>query len=223
MILDDRGYFRKYAFDPSGYIAYHYLDNGGSNSSVEDALYEWDNYYIFEDCAVLYDCNTDTEHRFETMQELYTYCEDNGIDLGDWYYPSGYSSLPEEKILEVGDWTIASNLNDYCVVKNGDTDLFSGEIDKYFYTDRYFAFHLQFVEYGDYDIAENPVIKYNNETVVDKKFKNLLYWFLDVYLDKYVFVDTETGNYSIFDDKDSIEEYAGEMGIDPKWEKIKLS
>lgn len=103
----------------------------------------------------------------------------------------------------------------YETVSRDGIQLFAGTIDKYFYTDRYIACHFRFIDHYDYEIEENLVIKYTDEPVVGKQL------FFDVYVDKFIFVDTQTDKYSIFDDKESIEEYAGSPGISSNWEKVK--
>lgn len=214
--ITDQGYIVRYSFDPSGYIAYRYLENDYDAQT----LYEWDGYSVSADITALYNCKTGETTEFESVNELNRYCDEKGIETGEWYYPVGYSSLTAETILELNNWTVKSNVLDYCVVSNGNEELFSGEIDKYFYEDGYFGFHFQFVQYGDYGIAQNPVITYTEDTVVGKEYKGLGYFFVDVYVDCYVFVDTSTGEYKIFDIEKQIENHAEENGIDVHWQTI---
>lgn len=213
------GYIMRYAYDMNGNIAYRLLED--TSHYGEEYLFEWDNYYVVADRTILYNCKTDTETEFDSMNELYAYCDRQGIELGAWYYPVGYTPVEEVIQLESGSWTIASNTLDYSVVDNGSEELFSGYIDKYFVCDNYFGFHFQYVENGEYDIAENPVIEYSTDNVVGKKYAGLLFFYNDIYVDKFVLINTDTDEYTVFDTKKDIKQYAENIDIDVKWKKIK--
>lgn len=204
----------KYAFDPSGYIAYRYLEQDWN--SGKPVLYQYNGDDIILDTNILYECKTDTIYEFESMNELYNYCKENSINLGVWYYPDGRHVYQQKTLFDVNGWQLSLNYaNVYETVSDNGIQLFAGTIDRYFYTDRYIAFHFRLIDHYNYEIEENPVIKYSEDTVVGKLL------FSDVYADSYVFVDTETGKYTLFDSKKEIEEYAGSLGISHNWEKVK--
>lgn len=206
----------KYSFSPDGYIAYRILSEPYYNETDKPVLYEFDGHDIIADKTVLYDSNTDTRTEFESMNKLIDYCKENGIELSDWYYPVGRSTVPEFSFVEIGNWDLRiSGADWYQTVYHNDRMMFAGTIDKFFVSDRYFAFHFVLREGYEYEIEENPVIEFNPDIVIGKKL------FADIYSDSYVFIDTETDEYQIFENKSDIKDYAESIGIRLKWEKVK--
>lgn len=217
-ITDEYPYNRvfKYSFSPEGYIAYRVLSRQYTPETDETVLYEFDGHNILSDKNVLYDSNTDTRIEFDSMNKLIDYCKENDIELGDWYYPVGRSTVPEYDFVETDNWDLRiSGANWYQTVYHNDRMLFAGTIDKFFVSDRYFAFHFVLREGYEYEIEENPVIEFNPDIVIGKKL------FADIYSDSYVFIDTETDKYQIFEDKESVKKYAESLGVRISWEKVK--
>lgn len=217
-ITDEYPYNRvfKYSFSPEGYIAYRILSKQYTPETDEPVLYEFEGYNILSDKNVLYNSITDTRIEFDSMNKLIDYCEENGIELGDWYYPVGRSTVPEFDFVETDNWDLRiSGADWYQTVYHNDRMMFAGTIDKFFVSDRYFAFHFVLREGYEYEIEENPVIEFNPDIVIGKKL------FSDIYSDSYVFIDTETDKYEIFEDKKSVNEYAESLGVRLKWEKVK--
>ena len=217
-ITDEYPYNRvfKYSFSPDGYIAYRILSEQYTPETDEPVLYEFDGHNILSDKNVLYNSITDTRIEFDSMNKLIDYCDENDIELGDWYYPVGRSTVPEFDFVETDNWELRiSGADWYQTVYHNDRMMFAGTIDKFFVSDRYFAFHFVLREGYDYEIEENPVIEFNPDIVIGKKL------FADIYSDSYVFIDTETDKYEIFEDKESVNEYAESLGVRLKWEKVK--
>ena len=217
-ITDEYPYNRvfKYSFSPKGYIAYRILSEQYTPETDEPVLYEFKGYNILSDKNVLYNSNTDTRIEFDSMNKLIDYCDENDIELGDWYYPVGRSTVPEFDYVETDNWDLRiSGADWYQTVYHNDRMMFAGTIDKFFVSDRYFAFHFVLREGYEYEIEENPVIEFNPDIVIGKKL------FADIYSDSYVFIDTETDKYEIFEDKSSVKEYAESLGVRLKWEKVK--
>lgn len=215
------GLFFRYAFDPDGYIAYRYLERWEKPGDPENYLCMWEDDHIIIDCSVLYDCNKDEVKVFETLPELREYCSNNNINLGVWYNSRVYFCYQEEVHIQKGDWTLTELTWDYSIVSFGDEELFSGVIDSYFETKNGFGFHFQHVEDNTYGCQPNPVISYTESEVVGKKYEGLLFFYDDMYADKYVYVDTVTNEYTVFDTKKEIKEFAKSMGVSPDWVKIK--
>ena len=206
----------KYSFSPDGYIAYRILSEPYYNETDKPVLYEFEGYNILSDKNVLYNSITDTRIEFDSMNKLIDYCDENDIELGDWYYPVGRSTVPEFDFVEIGNWELRiSRADSYQTVYHKDRMLFAGTIDKFFVSDRYFVFHFVLREGYEYEIEENPVIEFNPDIVIGKKL------FADIYSDSYVFIDIETDKYEIFEDKKSVNEYAESLGVRLKWEKVK--
>ena len=217
----NRGLFFRYAFDPEGYIAYRYLEKWAKPGEPENYLCMWRDEYIITDCSVLYDCNADEVKVFETLPELREYCSNNNINLSDWYNSSNHFCSQEEVHIQMGDWTLTEVVYDYSIVSFGYEDLFAGMIDSYFEAENGFGFHFQHVEDNKYGCQPNPVIGCSETEVVGKKYSGLLFIYDDVYTDKYVYVDINTNEYTVFDSKKEIKEYAKTLGITPDWVKIK--
>ena len=213
------GCITRYAYDNNGNIAYRQLEN--SRYSGQEYLYEFDQIKVVSDRTILYNCETDTEREFNSMNELYAYCREQNIQLGAWYYPLGYTPVAETIVLTSDNWTMASNARDYCFVDNGTDELFAGYVDKYFEYENYFGFHFQHIENDDSMIEENPVIEYSTDEIVGKKYIGFIFFYNDVYVDKYVLINSETDEYTIFDTKKELTKYAKDAGIDVKWNKIK--
>lgn len=206
----------KYSFSPEGHIAYRVLSEPSYYETDVPVLYEFDGYSIIADKTVLYDGNTGKHIVFESQTALIDYCEENNIELGVWYYPLGGGTFPEFDFVEIGNWELRiSGADWYQTVYHNDRMMFAGTIDKFFVSDRYFAFHFVLREGYEYEIEENPVIEFNPDIVIGKKL------FADIYSDSYVFIDTETDKYQIFEDKESVKEYAESLGVRINWEKVK--
>ena len=72
-------------------------------------------------------------------------------------------------------------------------------------------------------IVVSPVIPIDESVVLGKRFLTDFFPFRDeIHAEKYICIDTETDNYTIFDDENSIEEYAASLGISQNWTKIKF-
>ena len=216
------GKFFKYAFSDDGYIAFRFLDRDDTYDAehIEDetTLYIFKNHEIITDKNFLYNCNTDTMLNFESMNALCDYCTKNNIQLGLWYYPTGYSSIPEEVFIDLNGWKLTLNKTEYYeTVYMDSTLLFAGSIDKYFVTDRYLSFRFRHLDGYDYEIEENPVIEYNPQNIIGKKF------FHDIYTEAFVFIDTQTDEYIIFNSKKEVTEYAESLNLKPDWQKIKYT
>ena len=214
------GKFFKYAFSDDGYIAFRFLDRDqtydGEHIEDETTLYIFNHDEIIIDKNILYNCNTDSALDFESMKELCDYCTENNIQLGSWYYPTGYSSNPEEIYIDLNSWKLTLNKTEYYeTVYLDSTLLFAGTIDKYFVTDRYLSFRFRHIQGYDYAIEENPIIEYNPQNITGKKF------LLDIYTEAFVFIDTQTDEYMIFDSQKEVNEYAESLNIKPDWQKIK--
>lgn len=208
------GYIVRYAYDEKGNIAYRQLKQ--VQYSGQEYLYEFNQHHIISDRTVLYNCITDTETEFDSVNELYEYCRVQDIQLGAWYYPLGYTPVEENILLTSGNWTMAANARDYCIVDNGTDELFAGYSDRYFEYENYFGFHFQHRE-ADYSfIEENTVIEFSTDEIVGKNYAGLI----DVYVDKYVLVNSETDVYTVFDTKKELKHYAKQNDIKISWNKI---
>ncbi|MBR5497111.1 MAG: hypothetical protein IKV76_03930 [Clostridia bacterium] len=197
----DKGRINKFTFDKKGFIAYHVADD------------ETNEYRLF--CK-----ENETIQTFLTMKELYDYCTEKNIRLGKWYHGRHL----EQTFFENNGWSLTTNSGEVSFIRNNGEELFTGQIDKYFYTNRYLFFKFQHFNISRYDEEPNPVIPVDESVILGKRIMKNFFPFRDeIHAEKYTCIDTETGKYIIFDDEKSIEEYAASLGIIQKWEKIKFN
>lgn len=196
----DREQINKFTFDKKGFIAYHVADDDENE------------YRLF--CA-----ENETIHTFPTMKELYDFSTKNNITLGPWYYGLHL----EQSFFDNKGWTLTTDSSNASHIRHNGEELFSGQIDKYFYTPRYLFFKFQHFDTSRYEDEPNPVISVDESISVGKRYSGFLFFFLDIHTEKYVCIDTETEKYTIFDDENSIEEYAASLGISQNWKKIKFN
>lgn len=196
----DCGEINKFTFDKTGYIAYHIADDNTNEYRL----------FTVKDKSI---------KTFATMKDLYDYCKANNINLGLWYHGLHLEQL----LFDKKGWTLTVNSIDVSFIRHNGEELFSGQIDKYFYTNRYLFFRFQHFDPSRYDENPNPVIPLDESVVIGKKINWSFIPFPDeVHAEKYVCIDTETDKYVLFDDKESIEEYARSLGTKPEWKKIKF-
>ena len=137
------------------------------------------------------------------MKDLYDYCKANNINLGLWYHGLHLEQLHFDK----KGWALTINSADVSFIRHNGEELFSGQIDKYFYTNRYLFFQFQHFDISRYDEEPNPVIPVDESLVIRKRINRRFFPFREeVHAEKYVCIDTETDKYVLFDDKESIEE-----------------
>ena len=196
----DSGEINKFTFDKNGYIAYHIADDNTNEYRL----------FTVKDKSI---------KTFATMKDLYDYCNENNINLGLWYHGLHLEQLHFDK----KGWTLTINSADVSFLRHNGEELFSGQIDKYFYTNRYLFFQFQHFDISRYNEEPNPVIPVDESVVIRKRINRRFFPFRDeVHAEKYVCIDTETDKYVLFDDKESIEEYARSLETKPEWEKIKF-
>ena len=196
----DYGEINKFTFDKNGYIAYHIADDNTNEYRL----------FTVKDKSI---------KTFATMKDLYDYCKANNINLGLWYHGLHLEQLHFDK----KGWTLTVNSIDVSFIRHNGEELFSGQIDKYFYTNRYLFFQFQHFDISRYNEEPNPVIPVDESVVIRKRINRRFFPFREaVYAEKYVCIDTETDKYVLFDDEDAIEEYARSLGTKPEWKKIKF-
>ena len=216
-----QGYYVKYAFDPSGYIAYYRIvkaKNEQTSHAYRKNIGGKSRSIVSED-IVLYNCKEDRETFFESFADLYSYCDENAINLGEMYYAKGYGSLPEEPVVNVNRWTIAMTPWDYCVVKNDRVDIFMGDVDEYSIINDHLVFHLELLD--DFDCLKDMdlSIEYSEETVIGYKRRGL-FQKNGVYSDNYIVVNTKTNECKVFDTKEEAVEYLSVPKKSISWSKL---
>lgn len=197
----DTDMINKFTFDKNGYIAYHVACEPTNENEYR--------LFLAEDESI---------QTFATMKELYDFCTENNIELGLWYHGLHL----EQSFFDNNGWTLTTNSSDVSFIRHNGEELFSGQIDKYFFTPRYLFFKFQHFDTTRYREDANPVIPVDESVSIGKRYSGFLFFFLDIHTEKYICIDTETDKYTIFDDEKSIEEYAASLGINQNWEKIKF-
>lgn len=197
----DKDRINKFTFDKNGFIAYHV-----ANDDINE-------YRLFS-------AGNETIQTFPTMKELYDYCAEQNINLGLWYHGLHL----EQAIFNNNGWTLTTNSADVSFIRHDGEELFSGQIDKYFYTPDYLFFKFQHFDISRYNEEPNPVIPVDESVVIRKRINTRFFPFREeVHAEKYIFIDTKTDKYILFDDEASIEEYAASLGISQNWHKIKFN
>lgn len=196
----DKDRINKYTFDKNGFIAYHVADD------------KTNEYRLFS-------AENKTIQTFTTMKELYDYCTEQNITLGLWYHGLHL----EQAFFNNNGWTLTTNSADVSFIRHNGEELFSGQIDKYFYTPDLLFFKFQHFDISRYDEEPNPVIPVDTTIIIGKRIGSFFPFREEIYTEKYVFIDTKTDKYIIFADEDSIEEYAASLGISQNWNKIKFN
>lgn len=216
------GYYIRYAFDPNGYIAYYRLvESEKPNDNVLcQRQYGETIANITEENAILYICKEDTELYFNTTADLFTYCEEKNIELGQWYYGNNIGNPTEEIIASCNNWQIVKRPWDSYIIRYEKNDMFTGDIDKYSINENYLTFHIQIVENKNYRGDENPIISYSTDVISGQKFKGLYLGFSDIYVDNYIIIDINTNEYKIYESKEAVKKAAVEFGFDLNWTKI---
>ena len=216
-----QGYYVKYAFDSSGYIAYYRIvraENEQTSYAYQKKIGGQNRLIVSED-IVLYDCKEDKEILFENMTDLYSYCDENNISLGDIYYAKGYGSLPEEYIVNLNHWTIVKTPWDYYDIKNDRIDIFMGDVDEYCIIGDYLVFHLELLDCYDYLKNTNLPIEYNENEIIGHKRSGILKKY-GIYSNNYIVVNTKTNEYKVFDSKNTSIEYLSVPDKSIHWIRI---
>lgn len=193
-----QGYYVKYSFDPTGYIAYYRIlqaDNE-TESNVYTKKIGGKERNIIAEQIVLYVCKDDREIIFDSMDSLYEHCKDNDIHLGSVYYTKGYGSKKEELIFEHNLWSATKTPWEYYNVKYNNKDIFMGEIEAYGITGDYLIIHLELPDRIDYLKGINNDIQYSEAAVLKYEWRGFLRK-VGIYADNYIVIDTQTDKYNI--------------------------
>ncbi len=217
-----RGYYLKYSFDPSGYIAYYRIteaDIEQTSGAYRKRIGDESRTVVSEE-IVLYCCGENKEIIFENTDSLYEYCDKNGINLGVVYYSHGYGSVPEEDIVKVNRWSITKAPWDcYYNIKNGRSAVFVGSVDAYCVADKYLIAHLELLDNFDSLKDTNLSINYDKDSTVGHKWAGLFERY-GIYSDNYVVIDTSDNTYKIFDTKNDAENFVKTSEKSLDWVKI---
>ncbi|MBQ8782622.1 MAG: hypothetical protein IJZ57_02485 [Clostridia bacterium] len=187
-----QGWIYKYAFDENSrviamryFLAYNLKDVSGE---VENMLYY--RYYggeifaIVEDSLKLYDCQKDEFTDFKNDAELSSFCAENNITLGDWYYPGGNDYYPEEVKTLTGEYKLKTTVYDFSSVLKGDEELLFGFISDVKVDGDVISLRLRQTKnmYSPEYLTTNSALSPLSVNPVGK------YKGYDIYYDKYIYI-----------------------------------
>lgn len=133
-------YFERYAFDPTGYIAYYcYVsektrDSDDLDSNEETGILYENKYILSDQYAGLYDCKRKEEIRFDSFDELIEFADSNSINLGDYYSITPYGLISYKDIAINNGWSVVPKSENGKVLYKKH-EIFAGNIKKYNLTD----------------------------------------------------------------------------------------
>ena len=141
------GYHAMYAFSQNGYIAFWRLDTepfepkkGYLTKTTRDYILNEEYFTAME--SVLFDCSTEEETRFDSMNDLADYCVAKGIRLGKWYYPGGDHPVQEDEVVVNGKVTLGNGWFHCSFIRSEGRVLACGKVDKYFVVDDALLVHV---------------------------------------------------------------------------------
>lgn len=200
------GWIYKYSFDSENkYIAFRLITAADTEynkpENPNDVLYL--RYYYSKEYAVyydelrLYDCKMDKYFDFETDEELKNYCFDNNINLCNWHHVSGNGFFEEEKTSLIGNYYMKTNFFDYSSIMCDENELIFGFITDVKTQDGKISFRLRQTKNlfsPEHMNANSGLSALSNEPV--GKYRHAFLNVDDVYYDKYIIINIETGEIS---------------------------
>lgn len=212
-LTESDGYIFKYAHDDSRYIAYHSMQLLSDSKGDYTRTLNGDVYGITNDNFCLYDYAENKTYEFADAEELNKYCFENSISLGNWFYPSAFSSIEGKQTKLTGKYSF-EDIGKYrgqSVLKNG-VPVFLGYIENLNKYGKFIVFNLKIAK-TDFDIE---LIGYSNNGLSPMSEEKLGSYRADwgltfpVYYDKYIVINSLTDAVNEFDTEDEALDYAAE-------------
>ena len=213
MLSEYDAYIFKYAHDDSRYIAYRSMHLQTDSRGDYTRKLNGDTYGITNDKFCLYDYAENKTYEFADAEELNKYCFENSISLGNWFYPSAFSSIEGKQTKLTGKYSF-ENIGKYrgqSVLKNG-VPVFSGYIDNLNKYGKFIVFNLKSAK-TDFDIELMEQANKGLSPMSEEKLGSYrVDWGLTfpVHYDKYIVIDSLTDAVNEFDTEDEALDYAAE-------------
>ncbi len=206
----DAGYYAMYAVSQDGYIAFLRLTTepfepkkGYLTKTAHDYILNEEYFTSME--SVLFDCSTETEKRFDSMNDLAGYCAANGIRLGKWYYPAGDHPAQETEVVSIGKVTLGNGWFRCSFIRSEGMILACGKVDKYCIDGDVMLVHV----FTDQKTVWYPFLLTPAGEIAKEPEDR-------VYSDEYLAIDCTTGEIEKIDDPNR---YRSEHNMKIKWIK----
>lgn len=212
-LSDYDAYIFKYAHDDSRYIAYHSMQLLTDGAGDYTRTLNGDTYGIKNDKFCLFDYVENKTYEFADAEELNKYCFENSISLGNWFYPSAFSSIEGRQTKLTGKYSF-EDIGKYrgqSVLKNG-VPVFSGYIEKLNKYGKFIVFNLKMAE-TNFSIELMGQANKGLSPMCEKKLGSYRAdWGLTfpVYYDKYIVIDSLSDSVNEFATEDEALDYAAE-------------
>lgn len=213
VLSDIDAYIFKYAHDDGRYIAYRSMQLLTDGAGDYTRTLNGDTYGITNDKFCLYDYTENKTYEFADAEELNKYCFENSISLGNWFYPSAFSSIEGKQTKLTGKYSF-EDLGKYrgqSVLKNG-VPVFSGYIENLNKYGKFIVFNLKIAK-TDFDIEFMEQANKGLSLMTEEKLGSYRAdWGLTfpIYYDKYIVIDSLTDAVNEFDTEDEALDYAAE-------------
>ena len=196
------GTIYKYTYDTTEtYIIAHLwklAEGYGSKDALYKRLFNRREYNVLYDKMVIYNTEDKTSTEFETYNDFLSYCSKNNLTLNNWRYPSGGLSIDSEESEIADGYTLSKLPYDYSLISYNDKELIRGYITNVEVNAQQIKFRLRQTDYdydAEYPDAINAGLSELSEEPVGKYRKGFLNYG-DVYYDKTIIIDIETGRIS---------------------------
>ncbi len=196
-------YIYRYAFDKNGYIAVHKIDllydwvDEEQLLEYEQRIINGQTEYVLKDELLLYSEKNDESIVFESLKELEDYCNGNSIQLSDWYFCRPFGSKTGEKHELINGYSLFYYPFGIQAIQFNDEDVFYGYINDCEIKNTFVSFRLTVCDFNT--DAEFPK-QVNNGLNIDKqtfgKIRFINNRLCKVYYDKYIVLNTVTGEYA---------------------------
>lgn len=213
MLSDYDAYIFKYAHDDGRYIVYRSMQLLTDGAGDYTRTLNGDTYGITNDKFCLFDFKKHKTYEFADAEELNKYCFENSISLGNWFYPSAFSSIEGKQTKLTGKYSFEDfgKYRGQSVLKNG-VPVFSGYIDNLNKYGKFIVFNLKIAK-TDFDIEFMEQANKGLSPMSEEKLGSYRAdWGLSfpVYYDKYIVIDSLTDAVNEFDTEDEALDYAAE-------------
>lgn len=197
-----QGVIYKYTYDTDEkYIVAHLLgiaDNYGSEDALYKRLYNGSIYNVLYDKMVVYNTEDKTRKEFDKYDDFLDYCSKGSIKLNNWRYPSGGLSIDSQQSEIANGYTLSQLPYDYNLISLNDKEIIRGYISDLEVTSHQIKFRLRQTDYNydaEYPDTVNVGLSELSEEPIGKYRKGFLDY-EDIYYDKIVVIDIETGKIS---------------------------
>lgn len=196
------GIIYKYTFDTNEKLIVAHLlkmvESYGSEDALYKRLYNGRDYNVLYDKMVVYNTEDKSATEFDTYDDFLDYCSKNNITLNNWRYPSGGVSIDSQQSEITNGYMLSQLPYGYSLISHNDKEILRGYISDLEVTSHQIEFRLRQTDYNydaEYPNMVNVGLSDFSEEPIGKYRKGFLDY-EDIYYDKIVVIDIETGKIS---------------------------